>query len=93
VRPSGSSCLIAPRSSISPIHVTGGFIDPGFKGTITLEFVNLLPCPIRMWPGRKIGQVCFMKMVNSAKISYGDHPDRQNRYQGQQAATAARRDP
>lgn len=75
------------------IHVTGGFIDPGFEGTITLEFVNLLPVPIRMWPGHKIGQVCFMRMDGPAKIPYGAHPDRQNRYQGQVAATAARRDP
>lgn len=72
------------------IHVTGGFIDPGFDGTITLEFVNLLPVPIRMWPGQKIGQVCFMRMTGPAQFPYATHPDRQNRYQGQVAATASR---
>lgn len=72
------------------IHVTGGFIDPGFEGTITLEFVNLLPVPIRMWPGKKIGQVCFMRMSSAARHPYASNPDRENRYQGQEAATASR---
>lgn len=72
------------------IHVTGGFIDPGFEGTITLEFVNLLPVPIRLWPGKKIGQVCFMQMSAAAARPYASHPDRANRYQGQEAATASR---
>lgn len=72
------------------VHATGGFIDPGFKGTITLEFSNLLPVPIRMWPGQKIAQVSFMKMTGPAAVAYGAHPDRANRYQGQENATASR---
>lgn len=72
------------------IHMTGGFIDPGFEGTITLEFYNGLPVPIRLWPGKRIGQVCFMKMTSPAEFPYASHPDRQNRYQGQEAATASR---
>lgn len=72
------------------IHVTGGFVDPGFCGTITLEFVNLLPVPIKMWPGQKIGQVCFMEMGSPAQYPYGSNVDRANRYQGQTAATPSR---
>jgi dCTP deaminase len=72
------------------IHATGGFLDPGFEGTITLEFSNLLPVPIRMWPGQKIAQVSFMRMTGPAEHPYATNPDRQNRYQGQTAATASR---
>jgi deoxycytidine triphosphate deaminase len=28
-----------------PVHITGGFIDPGFTGQITLEFNNVAPFP------------------------------------------------
>lgn len=72
------------------IHVTGGFVDPGFEGSITLEFVNFLPVPIKMWVGDKIGQVCFMRMSSPPAFPYGTNPDYENRYKGQTAATAAR---
>jgi dCTP deaminase len=75
------------------IHVTGGFIDPGFEGSITLEFVNFLPVPIKMWVGDKIGQVCFMRMSLPPAYPYGTNPDYANRYKGQTAATAAKANP
>lgn len=72
------------------IHQTGGYIDPGFKGTVTLEFVNELPVPMELWPGQLIAQVSFMRMASQATRPYGSDPATKNHYQNQIAATASR---
>ena len=36
------------------VHATAGFVDPGFKGTLTLEITNLTRVPIILWPGKPI---------------------------------------
>jgi dCTP deaminase len=41
------------------IHSTAGFIDPGFAGVITFELSNLGKVPIPLYPGLRIGQLCF----------------------------------
>jgi dCTP deaminase len=41
------------------IHSTAGFIDPGFEGVITFELSNLGKVPIPLYPGLRIGQLCF----------------------------------
>jgi dCTP deaminase len=43
------------------VHITAGFIDPGFVGTITLEFHNCSPHPIRLYAGMKICQLSFFE--------------------------------
>lgn len=40
-------------------HVTAGFIDAGFIGTITVELKNENSFPIMLKPGMRIGQVSF----------------------------------
>lgn len=62
-------------------HVTAGFIDPGFSGTITLELHNLRQRPIRLYPGMKIGQVCFYDLTSRANLPYGSA---NNHYQDQE---------
>ena len=42
-------------------HVTAGFIDCGFEGTITLEIKNYFTKPIALYPGMPIGQIAFYK--------------------------------
>lgn len=54
------------------VHITAGFIDPGFSGHITLEIKNLMPAPWRLEPGIEIGQICFELLVNDAKFPYGN---------------------
>lgn len=44
------------------VHVTAGFIDPGFKGPITLEICNLRSIPIILRPGKAICQISFHMM-------------------------------
>src|SRR3954469_397964 len=41
------------------VHVTAGFVDPGFAGHITLEIVNLGPWEIVLRRGAAIAQVAF----------------------------------
>jgi len=43
-------------------HQLAGWIDPGFKGTVTLELVNSFPYPIRLKAGQRIGQLKFEKL-------------------------------
>lgn len=70
-------------------HSTAGFIDPGFSGHVTLELSNVATLPITLWPGMKIGQLCFFRLTSPAENPYGSGPYG-NRYQGQRGPTASR---
>ena len=48
-------------------HSTAGFIDPGFSGHVTLELSNMATLPIKLWPGMKIGQLCFFRLSSPAE--------------------------
>ncbi|MFC0673984.1 dCTP deaminase [Brachybacterium hainanense] len=70
-------------------HSTAGFIDPGFTGHITLELSNMATLPVALWPGMKIGQLCFFRLSSAAQRPYGSEGNR-NRYLGQRGPTASR---
>jgi dCTP deaminase len=70
-------------------HSTAGFIDPGFSGHVTLELSNVATLPIKLWPGMKIGQLCFFQLSSAAETPYGAGRYG-NRYQGQRGPTASR---
>jgi len=70
-------------------HSTAGFIDPGFEGHVTLELSNVATLPIRLWPGMKIGQLCFFKLSSAAERPYGAGAT-YSRYLGQRGPTASR---
>ncbi|MCW1248916.1 dCTP deaminase [Acaricomes phytoseiuli] len=70
-------------------HSTAGFIDPGFSGHVTLELSNMATLPIKLWPGSKIGQLCFFQLSSPAEHPYGSG-EYGNRYQGQRGPTASR---
>lgn len=70
-------------------HSTAGFIDPGFEGHITLELSNVSTLPIRLWPGMKIGQLCFFRLSSPAERPYGAGATF-SRYLGQRGPTASR---
>ncbi len=67
------------------IHVTAGFLDPGFDGHVTLELSNVAPLPIRLHVGMLIGQVCFLPLFTPCERPYG--AERGSRYQGQTGPT------
>ena len=70
-------------------HSTAGFIDPGFTGHVTLELSNVANLPITLYPGMKIGQVCFFRLSSPAEKPYG-HGASGSRYQGQRGPTPSR---
>lgn len=70
-------------------HITAGFIDPGFKGTITLEIRNDNYVPILLTPGMRIGQICFFQLDHPVSKPYGSS-DLGSHYQHQQGPTVPR---
>jgi dCTP deaminase len=70
-------------------HSTAGFIDPGFSGHVTLELANVANLPIKLWPGMKIGQLCFFRLTSPAMEPYGSAAYG-SRYQGQRGPTPSR---
>jgi len=70
-------------------HSTAGFIDPGFSGHVTLELSNVATLPIKLWPGMKIGQLCFFRLSSPAEHPYGSAKTG-SRYQGQRGPTPSR---
>ena len=54
------------------IHATAGFVDPGFRGHITLEITNLTDMPLVLYPDMPVGQVRFTVLTSPAETSYGD---------------------
>jgi dCTP deaminase len=71
------------------VHATAGFCDPGWKGTLTLEFANLTRIPIKLYAGLPIAQLSFMTLDAPAERPYG-HEDLGSHYQGQVEATESR---
>ena len=70
-------------------HSTAGFIDPGFSGHVTLELANVATLPIKLYPGMKIGQLCYFRLTSPADNPYGSEKYG-SRYQGQRGPTASR---
>jgi dCTP deaminase len=70
-------------------HSTAGFIDAGFSGHVTLELSNVATLPIKLWPGMKIGQLCFFALTSPAEEPYGTGRHG-SRYQGQRGPTPSR---
>jgi dCTP deaminase len=70
-------------------HSTAGFVDPGFSGHVTLELSNAATLPIKLWPGMKVGQLCFFRLSSPTEKPYGS-AKYGSRYQGQRGPTASR---
>lgn len=89
----GIAARLEGKSSLGRLglltHSTAGFIDPGFIGHVTLELSNMATLPIKLWPGMKVGQLCFFQLTSPAKHPYGSS-EYGSRYQGQRGPTASR---
>ena len=74
------------RSSIGRLgvtmHVTAGYVDPGFEGRITLEISNIGAMPVALYPGQRVCQLVFETMTTPAELPYG-HPKRNSKYMKQ----------
>ena len=71
------------------VHATAGFVDPGFRGTLTLELNNLTRVPIKLYAGLPIAQLSLMALDAPALRPYG-HEQLGSHYQGQVEATESR---
>lgn len=91
--PDDVAARIEGKSSLGRLglltHSTAGFIDPGFSGHVTLELSNVATLPIMLWPGMKIGQLCFFRLSSPAEHPYGS-AKYGSRYQGQRGPTPSR---
>lgn len=78
--PAGVSAQVSGRSTLGrmglAVHITAGFIDPGFDGHITLELFNHSPRAILLKPGMPAGQLVFSFLDAPARNPYA------GRYQG-----------
>jgi dCTP deaminase len=91
--PDDVSARLEGKSSLGRLglltHSTAGFIDAGFSGHVTLELSNVATLPIKLWPGMKIGQLCFFRLSSPADAPYGSGAQG-SRYQGQRGPTPSR---
>ena len=71
------------------IHSTAGFVDPGWKGHLTLELSNLSNLPITLFYGMKIGQISFLELTTPATRLYGSK-ELGSKYQGQSDPTPSK---
>jgi len=69
------------------IHQTGGWVDAGFIGQITLELFNAGKRPLKLIPGMPIGQLVFHP-TEEAEKGYGDR--KSSKYQGQKGPVGSR---
>jgi dCTP deaminase len=90
--PSNVVAAIEGKSSLArvglSIHVTGGWIDSGFSGKITLEMFNANVRPIRLVEGMRIGQIVFFKTGINCKLPYNMRTN--SKYNGQNETTMSK---
>ncbi len=85
--PDDLTAFVEGRSSLGRMGLfiqNAGWVDPGFKGEITLELFNANRCAIELTAGRRVGQLVFAKMDCAAQDPYN------GKYQGQTGATGSR---
>ena len=89
--PDNIVATIEGKSSIArlgvTLHQTGGWIDAGFRGTITLEMCNVNTRPVKVYAGMPIGQLVFYT-TERAEMPYYKKSDA--KYLGQKQATLSR---
>ena len=71
------------------IHSTAGYVDPGWKGHLTLELSNVANLPVTLYLGMKIGQLSYLLLSSPVDNLYGSSA-LGSKYQGQTDPTASR---
>ena len=85
--PDNLTAFVEGRSSLGRIGLfiqNAGWVDPGFRGEITLELFNANRCAIELKAGRRVGQLVFAPLDDTALNPYS------GKYQGQRGATGSR---
>ena len=84
--PKDQAAFVQGRSSIGRAGLTiqnAGFVDPGFRGHITLELKNESNHSIGLVPGYRVGQLVFFQTIGVSRGYKG-------KYNGQREATPSR---
>lgn len=85
--PNNLAAQVSGKSSLMRLGLQvcsdAGYIDPGFKGQITLELKNLGHEVIRLVPGQLVCQLVFTLMSSPAEFPYGS-AGLKSHYQNQQ---------
>jgi dCTP deaminase len=55
------------------VHSTAGYLDPGFRGQITLELACVQGRGLILYPGMPIAQVAFMSCSSVAQLYQGKY--------------------
>lgn len=85
--PDNLTAFVEGRSSLGRMGLfiqNAGWVDPGFKGEITLELFNANRCAIELNAGRRVGQLVFAQLDDNALNPY------RGKYQGQKGATGSK---
>ncbi len=85
--PNNITAFVEGRSSLGRMGLfiqNAGWVDPGFEGEITLELFNANRCAIELQSGRRVGQLVFAQMDDTALNPY------HGKYQGQKGATGSK---
>jgi deoxycytidine triphosphate deaminase len=73
--PNGYAAELTGRSSFSRlglmVTVSGGFINPGWRGRMPIQLVNFSPNSIRLVAGIPICQIRIVRLTDNADRSYG----------------------
>ncbi len=64
------------------VHSTAGFVDPGFKGRLTLELTNVANLPVTLYYAMPVSQISFSRLTAAAEKPYGAGATG-SKYQGQ----------
>lgn len=70
------------------VHSTAGYVDPGFKGRLTLEMSNIGILPILLYPGMRICQLAFESLTSPAENPYSKR--KSSKYYGNQLPTESK---
>jgi len=90
--PSDLAAYVDGRSSLGRIglvvHVTSGFVDPGFSGHLVLEMTNVGKMPIAIHPGMRICKLVLFKLSSEAEKPYYMRKDA--KYHGQDGVSPSK---
>jgi len=77
-------CLGKSTYARCGVHVTVTPLEPGWRGTLTLEIHNGTPLPALVYGGEGICQIKFERAAARPDVTYAD---RDGKYQGQRGIT------
>jgi len=72
--PADLAAYVDGRSSLGRlgivVHVTAGFVDPGYRGNLVLEMTNVGKMPVALHKDMKICKLVFFKLSSEAEKPY-----------------------